>query len=464
MTIYEGWLQDYIAEIRRSQKSGLKRLTTWGRLRASDERPRYVRAIENEDWAALGRAASRELKARQRSIAAIRRYAAELTGLTNRMPQAYAAVRQVRRPRDRPDYASEASMVRAEMTARGATAAEIAAAFETLDGNPRTIIRTVENALAGIAKRVESFETAHLSSLSGAALARAVAQFNAAYAAPPALRDEPAVYAELVNDAVDAHEKAIWQALRDEDRFIAWAEAVQLRNECARRLFSGALPHAARLAVLRAAAPDDEALGESAIEIGAVIRRLLLGYALGSVLESAVAGPRSGGAFDEWVDGAQQAAAWRSAVKWPRAASLRWLTTQPDAADGTERTIQGRVVSVAISHRGRKAISKVTITDGTHEVVAVLPYIKADSGGMGGGSYARIAGTWRAHSTEAGGPALEISRRSLTALGEAGWHEAATRQVADVFVPVPHALAIEWSWEPGVDGAGNQLRYGTWNG
>jgi hypothetical protein len=120
------------------------------------------------------------------------------------------------------------------------------------------------------------------------------------------------------------------------------------------------------------------------------------------------------------------------------------------------------VAAVDIRHLGRKAISTVTIEQDGASIAAVLPFIKADSGGMVPGAWCRVAGTWRNASSEAAGPALEIDRQALRDLAREGWHEAISVGVSSVFTAVPHGLAAEWSWQPGTDGAGNQLRYGTW--
>jgi hypothetical protein len=103
------------------------------------------------------------------------------------------------------------------------------------------------------------------------------------------------------------------------------------------------------------------------------------------------------------------------------------------------------------------------ISDGTDSVTIALAHIKVDSGGIVPGAAVRLAGTWRASSKEArNAPALELDRRALAVLGKTNWSERMLREAQAIYTPVPHGLAAEWSWEPGVDGAGNQLRYATW--
>jgi hypothetical protein len=78
------------------------------------------------------------------------------------------------------------------------------------------------------------------------------------------------------------------------------------------------------------------------------------------------------------------------------------------------------------------------------------------------GAYVRVAGVWQQSSKEVAGTALAMDRINLGELGKSSWSDWAKSKLAAVFQPTPHNLAAAWSWEPGVNGAGNQLRYGTW--
>jgi hypothetical protein len=126
-------------------------------------------------------------------------------------------------------------------------------------------------------------------------------------------------------------------------------------------------------------------------------------------------------------------------------------------------TVEGQLGAVAIVHRGRKAISSASVADRKAKSIAVaIPYIKLDSGGMTPGAYVRIAGVWQQSSKEVAGAALLIDRINLGELGKSSWSDWTKGRLAAVFQPTPHNLAATWSWETGANGAGNQLRYGTW--
>jgi hypothetical protein len=216
------------------------------------------------------------------------------------------------------------------------------------------------------------------------------------------------------------------------------------------------------LANQRAAAPADPQLGAQALAMGALIRRLLRAVALAMALQSACRWPVDATPFREWARLAERAAASGSAWRWPHQTTPAGLTNTATQSEGKARTVSGRVTAVDIRHRGRKAISTVTIEQDGLSIEAVLPFIKADSGGIVPGAWCRVAGTWRNTSSEAIGPALEIDRLALRDLAREGWDEAISVGVSPIFTAVPHGLAAEWSWQPGTDGAGNQLRYGTW--
>jgi hypothetical protein len=199
--------------------------------------------------------------------------------------------------------------------------------------------------------------------------------------------------------------------------------------------------------------------GRLALRVADLIRQLLGAIALGQ--------------FVSWISGWQPNASptqtWLSmATKLPFSSSegdfpitpITDLLTQPDV---TFATIEGTLGRVTIVHRGQKAISSAAVTDDAgNSVTVTIPFIKFDSGGMTPGSFVRISGTWQTQSNEVDGAALLIDRRNLNELGQQTWRDWAMFQLRPIFEAIPHGLAAQWSWEPGIDGAGNQLRHDTW--
>lgn len=146
-----------------------------------------------------------------------------------------------------------------------------------------------------------------------------------------------------------------------------------------------------------------------------------------------------------------------------RSHKVRLLATAPRSKQGEKVAIEGRLADLTIVHRARKAISTASVVDADgNKATIVLPYIKLDSGGIVNSSWVKVNGIWSARSNETGQPGLMIDRLNFDDLGKASWSHWATRELYPIFTAVPHGLAAEWSWEPGVEGPGNQLRYATW--
>ena len=126
--------------------------------------------------------------------------------------------------------------------------------------------------------------------------------------------------------------------------------------------------------------------------------------------------------------------------------------------------MEGTVSSLAITHRARKAVSVAELTGGGERSARIaLPYIKLNSGGVVPGASVRVVGNWR-RTLEwvGGGGALVVDQRNVGDLSRTYWQDWVTDALRYTFEPSPHGLEISWSWEPGPDGAGNQLRFGTW--
>jgi hypothetical protein len=456
-------LVDYALDLKKAERSFRQRISDWAFLDPTDEQVRYLTAIQDANWDGLLGAGRVERKARDNSLSAIAPQESALAALWSRRSLATKAARRLTAPSDRDDYAALRDQLEARLASEGMSASEIGDLLGTLDAlAPADIPKAIDSGLRRMIDRLQHTISRHEGAAMGAVLAMSVARFNQAVASPPDLADAPEAYVSVVLPDLDARERELWRTIRAQDPFITLGVARDLQEVAGRRLLVGAIPHAASLAKQRAVAPADAQLGAQALKIGTLIRRLLRGLALSMALESACHLPVDAPPFREWVRLAERAVRPGSAWRWPRHITPATLANSATQSEGKARTVAGRVTAVTIRHRGRKAISVVTIEQDGVSIDAVLSYIKADSGGMVPGAWCRVAGTWRNNSSEAGGPALELDRLALGDLARVGWHEAITVGVSPIFTPVPHGLAAEWSWEPGTDGAGNQLRYGTW--
>ena len=196
----------------------------------------------------------------------------------------------------------------------------------------------------------------------------------------------------------------------------------------------------------------------AALWVAEIIRGLLRAIALGYVADGALAWGAKTDPAQEWIQAAQLPF---TGYESPPAIPVRQFKKRKS---GQEVTFTGVVTSVSITHRAGKAVSAVKIaSDKDSQITAALSHIKLDSGGMVPGAIVRVTGTWTGSIPWLpGGPALVVKRLSYGELGKKGWRDWVTGAIRDVYAPIPHGLAAIWSWEPGVDGAGNPLYYGVW--
>jgi hypothetical protein len=457
------WLQRYVIDIADAGRMMRESFNDWTLPPGSDDQIRFLHEIQDVKWQRLLEAGREVREARAEGLASIATHQERLSSLWSQRPTATKAARRLVAPNQQDDYLTTRNSMHSMLSERGFTADETDSALRFLDAlDPSDAVRTFDEALRQLTDEVESAADVQTRSAMAATLAIAVSRFNIAIESPKSLNDAPDAYAAIVLSDLDERERELWRSLRAEDRFLTWGIARDLREVAGRRLLLGAVPHAAQLAVQRASVPDDAELGEQALLIGNVIRRLLRSVALGLSLESACRWPTDAPPFRYWSRLATRASRSGSAWRWPFRTTPANVMSTATRSEGRPRTVEGRVSSISIHHRARKAISRVTIERDGAQIDAVIGHIKADSGGLVPGSWCRVAGVWRNESTDAEGPALEIQRMALRDLAQRGWHEAISVGLASVYTPIPHGLAAEWSWEPGTDGAGNQLRYGTW--
>jgi len=148
-------------------------------------------------------------------------------------------------------------------------------------------------------------------------------------------------------------------------------------------------------------------------------------------------------------------------ASWPKAARTRKPTATRTKPAGT--AIEGKVTSVTIEHRDRKAISTVVVVTDAGEETVVLPGIKFDSSGAVAGSYVRLICSspqqlnWGNKVT-----GRQLLRYELASNAKTNWGDWLAYQSRDLFNAWPNGVVAEWTLQPGSDGAGNPLRYGVW--
>jgi hypothetical protein len=316
--------------------------------------------------------------------------------------------------------------------------------------------------LCNAAEKISELHQEATSFLCAALLADAVSRFNRS-----ARRNDPERTAEAsaewcrdVERAMRARERGLHQAFGAGDLFGAFLQARDLATVAESHVEEGAR-HAAASARRRRATP-----GRSehllARRLGDCLRDLLRGVALGQVAGHAARGHERSPPTRNWL-----VAARRLAFEDPTAIAA-WSVARLANGDfppaGEVVAVEGTVFSMAITHRARKTVSVAELTGaGDRSVRIALPYIKLDSGGVVPGTSVRVAGDWRRKlDWLEGGSALVVDQRNVGDLSRRYWQDWVTDALRHTFQPSPHGLQMSWSWQPGPDGAGNQLRFGTW--
>jgi hypothetical protein len=332
--------------------------------------------------------------------------------------------------------------------------------LSTQDG-PKTVDLHITS-LERMADQIDTAARRNRAAANGGLLAMVLAAFNSAFEAGISTDNDLDAYIEAETARSEARSGDLWEVLRADNPSGIWAAAQNMREAAGNLLLRTTVPAVAACARARQDDPADAAAGRQAMAAANLLRAQLFEIALAAAVlwDNGWNLPQR---RRRWIKAAQKASRRKAGYRWPRETTISWLSgTGRNRADGSERTVAGRVTAIHIQHTGGKAVSKVTLSSGSHQLTAVLPHIKIDSGGLSVDSWCRMAGTWRADSTETDGAALHVDRRSLSALSAKGWPEAALGELLGEFTPIPHALNLEFSWQPGLDGAAKQLVYESW--
>ncbi len=442
------------AAVRREQRRG----APLRRVRGDGAWPEYRRLLEDSRYADLLLLADAERAARLRDRRAIG-WQAELVG---RAAENAVTVDRLERKTGGlagglPGRVADLPIdVRAALAERGVSSRRAGALLRDLTeaGGARPRNRTT---VRGFVERLDQVEATNLRALMGAHLAGAVARFNLAVVGQhqPA---PPEGGLPQIADALEQTERALHAELRRGLPLTIWAAGADLYNRAVRALDAGV-----GLAY-EAVTEDGDTVPERQLLPADLLRAALRAIAVAARLRIATAVPQQGGPLEDWIEAA--GAPFASKARVPPERSVSSLMADPARRDGELVSLVGRIIDLRIEHVGsaRKVISTAALQNGAGgEASLVLPHLKLDSGGAIRGATVRASGVWRHRSDELGGrPGLELDRVPYGELGEASFSDWATNRVRDAYVPSPHGVALSWGWLPGVDGAGNQLRYRTW--
>jgi hypothetical protein len=451
-------------DLRNALQGDRVKLKEWGRARPADLRFKYLGSILKGNWETLAGLARADLKARRVHLRGMRLSQDRAAALAAKMGYlaAYAKVfyAPFSKREDWPVLREKTKHLLMTHHVSPDEAAKMLADFETKERRPAWpgwFMRSTERIEA-----LDRLARQELAATMGATLALAVARYNQHVGGNVHPTTDPRKVCKRIQAETDQAESDLYRALAAADLPLAWAYATRLSRTAAASLMNSVLIHSAAVAIKRRAGSDGPEEGRLALTCGNLTRQLLRAIALGQYVAWIASWPANAPLAREWLLAAGRLP-FAANSKPCATAAVANLAARPATADGKLVTVEGKLGAVKIVHRKRKVISSAPVSDAKGKSITIaIPYCKLDSGGMVPGAYVEVSGTWQKQSKEVSGSALLIDRLSFGELGKRAWRDWATAQLAHVFAPVPHGLAASWSWEPGSDGAGNQLRYGVW--
>ncbi|SCE91595.1 hypothetical protein GA0070214_103247 [Micromonospora chaiyaphumensis] len=421
----------------------------------------YLKAAASSDWPGLIALAKQQRRDARSALGLITRLQEKVRG-THRDIATHAD--DLLAGWVRPDRRADWPQVRAQLVATLKPQTGVAKAEALADDFGATTARAVksrmEKPVADLDEFLANSAEQWRAALVGARLAEAIAALNTRRPRPlvpgPFGDDIVSPLAAELNDRLtqlcDTIGSSDRDAIRTNARSLAdWARGTTL-DDTVRR--------AVDLSVARRDVASRWTLGPAAQAAGELIRNLILAQAIGLTVEEAA------------LLGGDNLDRWRAASALPlpnelgpgQDVTLAQLKSNPATFDGDDVFVSGVVGQVTIKHVRGKVLSTASLLDEDGLSLTVgIEHIKLDSGGLDEGAYATVAGRYVADDPVFNHtPILRVGRHSYEDEGEHSFLAAATHLTRWVVTPVPHGLRYVSSWERGLSGANNQLRYGTW--
>jgi hypothetical protein len=459
-----------LARIMSVAQHALQNITTdWTALprpALSSEQAQYVVFVQTEAWAKLHAFASDLAYRRQETTAAL----PSLTWQISSLQQFDASLKDLRRftktpMAEHPGWNALRSRLEEELRLKNIDDQRLRAMvdrFARLQGKEignmlqTQIGRTLENLVSAL--------ITYTSSVMGTIIAERVVQLNLAAAetvTPPTMVEQ---WCDDTEQRMTKAEGLVWKSLREDHPAIAALYAMEMYIAAEHSLIA-CVNFAASLSKQRKAMPESNELTLLAIRIGDNARRLLRRIAMGRYLSIVLCGAPEWSVVGTWLRAAHD-------LPYAPRPNTRSITVEQFLAHRRETdtlvSVHGVLGDLVIDHQGgkqkNKLVSSARLVGSTGAAITIaLPYIKLDSAGMVPGAAVRITGQWHDKiEWLQDQPGLVLDRENYETLGQTSAYEWATAALRKVCAVVPHSLAAGWSWEPGGDGAGNILRYGTW--
>jgi len=426
-------------------------------------RDRYLKPAATEDWERLANTAVKQRQSASKALKQLASLQGELQKLHKRAMTFVADAQQDWVPlQARDDWPDMRERILAKLPegAPSEAAEELVKKIGAL--GKRDLASQVLEPLLSRSGRLDEATTSWQAALSGAELAQTVATFNELK--HPSLEPTKTIDKWLREAAsvLETKQKAIWRSLRRAKIKEAEGASRDLLQWVRGEVLEKATATAAALWIVRQDSANRWPLGRQALTTADLLRDLFAAQAL-SCRTASLSG--SGfGRLEEWSNAADRLpfpSRWRPPSPTP--ISVLWAKSQQH--DGKLVTVEGVVGPVSNAHRARKVFSSVWLFDRQGNSMRVgIMHIKLDSGGLAEGAYASVTGQFATKDKDFGTPLVRVSRRTLVRDSKQSWKDWSALHTRQLFTPVPHALTISFSWEKGLDGPGNQLRYGTWLG
>ncbi len=432
------------------------RTKKWIGLRPEGDRVAYVKNIRGDQWKTFKKSTARLAKSYAQIEAGLREQRKKL-GQQWQLNARIASVvdHDVVPPAQHAEWSTRKTELGAELRKRGLSSAKVKKALSRIAAiRGSTIVNNHQRTLLRYAGQLDHFAELSLAGSAGTTLAQCVTQFNAAFKNSSGVLPGAKAFVLSTDKKIITAERKYYEQLKtgrfpvpDPER-----EVIKLLNQ--------AIHHAAAVAKARKTKPADAALGTLAIDLGNLLRQLLRHLALRNILKWISTDEATSPTKQEWSHAAASLK-FESAIKAPRQVTIATLVKKPKSiAAGTRISVRGLVGPIKILHAGNKVISSASLSDASkHAISIVAHHRKLDSAGMVGGSYAAVVGEWTP--AKSGGSLLLVRHRYLE-LASSSWTDWVTNKLRPIYEASPQGLATEWSWQPGKDGAGNQLRYGLW--
>ena len=454
-------LRETTNRVQKGLKDFRKGALEWGPFDPAQERAEYIPVMNKLDWKKLSTLAQSLKKDRQKTLADLEQSRKQILNLLPLLDDLERVAPGLPPPLPKiAGWKEQRKKLAAALRKRGLTPDKIETILKAEEKRDlRKAPQHLRSMLDPAIDRLEKARQRQVASVMGATHADVVAQFNGSYEKAKLYKEaETKAWCRTNYSMLLDGEKAVWQLLRDGKPEKAAAEAAKLRQKAETSLKAGA-ELAASVAARRRQSGAGASESIAALWVAEVMRGLLRAIALGYVAESALSWGNKMNPTQEWIKAAQDLP-FEGYISPPGIPVSQFKKRKT----GKEYTIAGFVAGVTITHRADKAISAVKIaSDKETQITAALSHIKLDSGGMVSGAIVRLTGTW----TDSikwlpGGPALVVNRLNYGDLSKKGWRDWITCAIRGAYSPIPHGLAAIWSWEPGVNGAGNPLYYGVW--